>query len=169
MARRCCATRGGGSSPSGLPHSRSVAGRTGEGACLTTGGSGAPPSGLPHPTVPPVEPGGLSRRTNAVSRRTNKPPTYKSYRSYESYFFGDTRVLSHARQAHNQEPSPATPKPSLATPKPSLATPRGKIPVFLVFLEECQRINDMLWREILAYMAATPPATAKDCEGEEKT
>ena len=25
----------------------------------------------------------------------------------------------------------------------------------------------MLWREILAYMAATPPATAKDCEGEE--
>ena len=34
-------------------------------------------------------------------------------------------------------------------------------------LEECQRINDMLWREILAYMAATPPATAKDCEGEE--
>ena len=34
-------------------------------------------------------------------------------------------------------------------------------------LEECQHINDMLWREILAYMAATPPATAKDCEGEE--
>jgi hypothetical protein len=34
-------------------------------------------------------------------------------------------------------------------------------------LEECQQINDMLWREILAYMAATPPATAKDCEGEE--
>ena len=57
--------------------------------------------------------------------------------------------------------------PSLATPKPSLSTPRGKI--FLVFLEECQRINDILWREILAYMAATPPATAKDCEGEEKT
>ena len=27
-------------------------------------------------------------------------------------------------------------------------------------LEECQQINDMLWREILAYMAATPPATA---------
>ena len=34
-------------------------------------------------------------------------------------------------------------------------------------LEECQRINDMLWREILAYMAATPPASAKDCEGSE--
>ena len=34
-------------------------------------------------------------------------------------------------------------------------------------LEECQQINDMLWREILAYMAATPPATAKDCEGAE--
>lgn len=34
-------------------------------------------------------------------------------------------------------------------------------------LEECQQINDMLWRKILAYMAATPPATAKDCEGEE--
>ena len=34
-------------------------------------------------------------------------------------------------------------------------------------VEECQQSNDMLWREILAYMAATPPATAKDCEGEE--
>lgn len=33
--------------------------------------------------------------------------------------------------------------------------------------EECQRINDMLWREILAYMAMTPPTTAKDCEGSE--
>lgn len=31
--------------------------------------------------------------------------------------------------------------------------------------EECQRINDMLWREILAYMAATPPTTAKNEEG----
>ena len=34
-------------------------------------------------------------------------------------------------------------------------------------LEECQQINDMLWREILAYMAATPPATTKDCEDAE--
>jgi hypothetical protein len=33
--------------------------------------------------------------------------------------------------------------------------------------EECQRINDMLWREIIAYMASTPPATAKDVEGNE--
>ena len=33
--------------------------------------------------------------------------------------------------------------------------------------EECQRINDMIWREILAYMASTPPATAKDVEGHE--
>ena len=33
--------------------------------------------------------------------------------------------------------------------------------------EECQNINDMLWREILAYMASTPPATAKDEEGSE--
>ena len=33
--------------------------------------------------------------------------------------------------------------------------------------EECQRINDMLWREILAYMASTPPETTKDGEGEE--
>ena len=33
--------------------------------------------------------------------------------------------------------------------------------------EECQKINDMLWREILAYMASTPPATAKDEEGSE--
>ena len=33
--------------------------------------------------------------------------------------------------------------------------------------EECQRINDMLWREILAYTAMTPPAIAKDCEGSE--
>ena len=30
--------------------------------------------------------------------------------------------------------------------------------------EERQRINDMLWREILAYMASTPPAMAKDDE-----
>ena len=33
--------------------------------------------------------------------------------------------------------------------------------------EECQNINDMLWREITAYMASTPPATAKDIEGNE--
>ena len=33
--------------------------------------------------------------------------------------------------------------------------------------DECMSINDMLWREILAYMASTPPATAKDCEGAE--
>ena len=33
--------------------------------------------------------------------------------------------------------------------------------------EECQNINDMIWREILAYMASTPPATAKDAEGNE--
>ena len=33
--------------------------------------------------------------------------------------------------------------------------------------KECQNINDMLWREILAYMASTPPATAKDIEGNE--
>ena len=33
--------------------------------------------------------------------------------------------------------------------------------------EECQRVNDMIWREILAYMASTPPATAKDEEGSE--
>ena len=33
--------------------------------------------------------------------------------------------------------------------------------------EECRNINDMLWREILAYMASTPPATAKNEEGTE--
>lgn len=33
--------------------------------------------------------------------------------------------------------------------------------------EDCESINDMLWREILAYMAATPPAYAKDEEGHE--
>jgi len=33
--------------------------------------------------------------------------------------------------------------------------------------EECQNINDMLWREILAYMASTPPAMTKDDEGNE--
>lgn len=33
--------------------------------------------------------------------------------------------------------------------------------------EECQDINDMLWREILAYMSATPPAVAKDPDGVE--
>ena len=33
--------------------------------------------------------------------------------------------------------------------------------------EECQRINDMLWREILAYMASTPPAMMKDDEDNE--
>ena len=31
--------------------------------------------------------------------------------------------------------------------------------------EECLRINDMLWREILAYMASTPPAMMKSDEG----
>ena len=33
--------------------------------------------------------------------------------------------------------------------------------------EECESVNDMLWREILAYMAATPPVYAKDDEGHE--
>ena len=33
--------------------------------------------------------------------------------------------------------------------------------------EEYQRINDMLWREILAYMASTPPAMMKSDEGHE--
>ena len=33
--------------------------------------------------------------------------------------------------------------------------------------EECLRINDLLWHEILAFMAITPPASAKDCEGNE--
>ena len=91
------ATRGSGASPSGLPHSHSAAGRTGEGACFAT-------------------PNTVFRRTNAVSRCTNKPPAYKSYRSYESYFLGDTRVLSHARQAHNQEPPFAPQTPSLSSP-----------------------------------------------------
>ena len=33
--------------------------------------------------------------------------------------------------------------------------------------EECQHVNDMLWREILAYMAMTPPVMMKDEEGNE--
>ena len=33
--------------------------------------------------------------------------------------------------------------------------------------EECKKINDMMWSEILAYMAMTPPAYAKDDEGNE--
>ena len=33
--------------------------------------------------------------------------------------------------------------------------------------EECKKINDMMWSEILAYMAMTPPAFAKDDEGHE--
>jgi len=33
--------------------------------------------------------------------------------------------------------------------------------------DECKQINDMIWREILSYMASTPPATAKDFEGNE--
>ena len=33
--------------------------------------------------------------------------------------------------------------------------------------EECKSINDMMWSEILAYMAMTPPAYAKDDEGNE--
>ena len=33
--------------------------------------------------------------------------------------------------------------------------------------EECESINEMLWREILAYMAMTPSAYAKDDEGHE--
>ena len=31
--------------------------------------------------------------------------------------------------------------------------------------EECRNINDMLWREILAYMASMPPAMMKSDEG----
>ena len=30
---------------------------------------------------------------------------------------------------------------------------------------ELQRLNDLLWQDILAYMASTPPATARDEEG----
>lgn len=33
--------------------------------------------------------------------------------------------------------------------------------------EELERVNKMLWEEILAYMAATPLEYAKDCEGSE--
>jgi len=33
--------------------------------------------------------------------------------------------------------------------------------------EDCNFFNDKMWREILAYMAATPPAYAKDDEGNE--
>ena len=33
--------------------------------------------------------------------------------------------------------------------------------------EECKKINDMMWSEILAYMAMTPPEYAKDDEGNE--
>ena len=33
--------------------------------------------------------------------------------------------------------------------------------------EECKKINDMMWSEILAYMAMTPPAYAIDDEGNE--
>ena len=33
--------------------------------------------------------------------------------------------------------------------------------------EECKSINDMMWSEILAYMAMTPPVYAKDDEGNE--
>ena len=33
--------------------------------------------------------------------------------------------------------------------------------------EECKKINDMMWSEILAYMAMTPPVYAKDDEGNE--
>ena len=31
--------------------------------------------------------------------------------------------------------------------------------------KDCQEINDLLWQEILGYMASTPPATAKNEEG----
>ena len=31
---------------------------------------------------------------------------------------------------------------------------------------EAEGMNDMLWRDLLAYAAATPPAWAEDCEGE---
>lgn len=31
--------------------------------------------------------------------------------------------------------------------------------------EELERINDLLWREILSYMSATPPEQAEDEEG----
>lgn len=34
-------------------------------------------------------------------------------------------------------------------------------------LENLKRVNELMWREILAYMAATPPAVSKDPEGEE--
>lgn len=33
--------------------------------------------------------------------------------------------------------------------------------------EDCERVIDMLWREILGYMNQTPPTMAKDGEGGE--
>ena len=33
--------------------------------------------------------------------------------------------------------------------------------------EACREENDLLWSEITAYMASTPPATAKDLNGDE--
>lgn len=34
-------------------------------------------------------------------------------------------------------------------------------------LEKLKKVNDLMWREMLAYMAATPPDMSKDIEGEE--
>ena len=34
-------------------------------------------------------------------------------------------------------------------------------------LEACREENDLLWSEITAYMASTPPAMAKDLNGDE--
>lgn len=33
--------------------------------------------------------------------------------------------------------------------------------------EELERINELMWQEILAYMASTPPASQRDAEGNE--
>ena len=33
-------------------------------------------------------------------------------------------------------------------------------------IEDLQKVNRMLWDDIIAYVVATPPAWAEDCEGE---
>lgn len=33
-------------------------------------------------------------------------------------------------------------------------------------IEELQKVNRMLWDDIISYVVATPPAWAEDCEGE---
>ena len=125
MPRRCCGTRGGRGSPSGLPPGTSGVRQTVIRLSLHPKAFLATPNGVSRHTKRrfSLHPKAFLATPSIVSRHTKKPPTYKSYKSYRSYLIGGSRVISSARQAYCQQP-PSANSPHQSS---SLAAPKGGV------------------------------------------